>query len=268
MAEEQTPQGVQDPVQSQGEQVAPPTPPEPVQQAAPVGQAPWSQSLQQAFTPEQAAAVDAWARANVQPYVTRLEQQYAETEAARQLLGAFETDADAANVAVQRQLYGDAYGDQFAAAIGRTDLVVNQAPAQPQYQPQQAAQPQQPAVDPKYDEMYQEWNAQRQEQQYEEAKATFLQDPQYRDINPELFDGFVAGAETWEDAVNAYRAFAAQFAQSAEPAAQPETAPPVMGSGTVGGNGSTPTYPRETLSEAIDGIFSENKPLAPPVIGS
>ena len=268
MAEEQTPQGVQDPVQQQAEPAAatapvPQAPPAPPQQ---VGQAPWSQSLQQAFTPEQAAAVDAWARANVQPYVTRLEQQYAETEAARQLLGAFEADADAANVAVQRQLYGDEYGDQFAAAIGRQDLVVN-APPQVQ-QPQQVQQPAQPAPDPRYEEMYKAWSDQQAEQQYEDAKSSFLSDPQYADIKPELFDGFVAGAETWEDAVNNYRAFAAQFAQANAPEQVPEQAPPVMGSGATGGAGSTPTYPKETLSEAIDGIFAENKPLAPPVIGS
>lgn len=261
MAEEQTSQGVQDPVQ-------PAAPAAPAAPAVP-GPAPWSQDLQTRFDPQTAAQVDAYLREAWQPRMTQIEQeraaaeaQFQETEGARQMLEAFQTDPHAANIAVQRQLYGDEYANQVAMSLGRNDLVVSTTP-----NPQQPAQPvQQEVQEPVHDENWEYWDNKRQQEQYDEAKATFLRDPQYADINADLFDPFVQGAESWEEAVNAYRAYAAQFAATA-PDPVPTPAPPTIGSETGGTPGNTPSYPHETLNEAIDAIFSENQPIAPPVMG-
>ena len=272
------PQG-QDPAQQQSASAPAPTPaaapPAPSAPAGP-GPGPWQQDLQQSFDPETAAQVDAFLRSHIQPRITQLEQTNAE---ARQMYDAFQADPYAADIAINRQLYGDEYANGLAEQIGRPDLMTQQPapqPTAPQYtQPYEqgyrgdpgSPTGQAPQGDPRYEEMYAEWSEQRQQAAYDQAKAEFLTDPQYADINPQLFDPFVSGAETWEDAVNAYRAYAAQFAQNtAPPAEQPTPPPPAMGSEQQGGVGSMPAQPRETLSEAIDGIFSENKP-APPVFG-
>ena len=247
----------------------PAAPVAPAAPAAQVGPGPWQAQLQQSFDPQTAAQVDAFLRSHVQPYVTtqeqrarELQEQYESTAPAREMLEAFQRDPVAANVAVNRELYGNEYGDQLAASLGRTDLLV----AQPQTQP--AVQQQSAAADPKYEEMYNDWAERRAQEQYTAAKADFLTDPQYADIDSELFDPFVASAETWEDAVNSYRAWAAHYAERNAPESPaPALAPPVIGSETGGAPGSTPALPRETLDQAIDAIFSENKPIAPPVIG-
>lgn len=248
----------------------PVTPAPPAAPAAYQSTGPWAQDLQQTFTdPQIAADVDAFLRGHVQPHMTKLEQQYAETEAARQLYQAYETDAEAANVAVNRQLYGDNYADQMAASLGRTDLLSQQAAQAAQPAPTQVTAPQQAALPPEYQEMYTEWSAAKQQAAYDDAKSAFLTDPQYADIKPDLFDPFVAGATTWEEAVGAYRAYAANFSQNGNTNAPPPQPPPTLGSTAVGAPGSTPSYPAgESLSDAIDGIFSENKPLPPPTLGS
>lgn len=263
---------------AQPDPAAPPAPP-----AAPAppqyqSAGPWAQDIQQRFQdPAVQAQVDAYMREVVQPRQTQLEQQYAETEAARQLYTAYETDAEAANVAVNRQLYGDDYANQMAASLGRTDLLTQQAAAvtQPASAPAAPTQQQAAPVPPEYQEMYQEWSEAKQQRAYDDAKSTFLAatDPQgnkvYADIKPELFDPFVAGASTWEEAVGAYRAYAANFAQNGNSNEPPPQPPPALGSTAVGAPGSTPSYPAgESLSDAIDGIFSENKPLPPPTLGT
>ena len=276
MAEEQGTPVSQDPVQPAAPAAAPV---QQVPQAPPVGPSPWAQSLQQAFAPEVAAQVDAWARSNVQPYVTRLEQQYAETEGAREMLGAFQTDADAANIAVNRQLYGDVYADQLAASLGRPELMVGQAaPVQQQQyaQPQYAQPAAQAQMDPRLERMLTSWEEQEQNRQYNEAKASFLTDPQYGDIDSELFDVFVGDAETWDEAVQKYRAWAAHYQSRYGTAPvseqQQEGAPVTLGSQAGGAPGSTASQPdysqsRDPVGDAIDDMFAENKPFAPPVIG-
>lgn len=266
----------QDPVQPQAPAPAQAEPATPAPPQTYQSDAPWGQDLSQAFSdPQIAADVDAFLKRTVQPRVTQLEQQYAETEQARQLYQAYEADPEAANIAVNRTLYGDDYADQLAASLNRADLMAGPAAqaAQQQYQQQVRPQPQPaaaptPAVPPEYQEMYQEWSNNKQQTAYDEAKAAFLADPQYADVNPKLFDPFVAGAETWEQAVGSYRAYAANFAQNGNSNEQPPQPPPTLGSDAVGAPGSTPTYPDENLDEAIDGMFSENKPGAPPTLGA
>lgn len=267
MAEEQGTPVSQDPVQSQAapaapaEPVAPPAPP----QQTP-GPAPWTQELQTRFDPQTAAQVDNYLRTTWQPRMTQLEQQAAEAEQARQLVEALQRDPEAYNVDLNRQMYGDQYADQLAASIGRTDLMVGQ-PYQQQVAPQQQAAQQQAQMDPRLERMLSSWEEEQQQRQYTEAKADFLSDPQYADINSELFDVFVGSAETWEEAVNTYRAWAAHYAQQNAPEQQQQLAPPTLNSEAGGTPGSTPSLPRETLDEAIDSIFNENKPIAPPVMG-
>jgi hypothetical protein len=205
--------------------------------------------------------------------MTQYEQQIAESQDARQMYEAFQADPDAANIAVNRQLYGDDYADQIAAGLGRYDQMVNQPqPAQPTQNQQvqqpvqpQAAQPQAAPGDPVYDY----WANKYQEETYDEAVDEFLKDPQYADIQKDLFHTHLKGAETWEDAVASYRNYAAFWAQQngADPNAQPPQPPPTIGSQTVGTVGATPATPVETLNEAIDNMFNENKPLAPPMLG-
>lgn len=270
MAEEQPgAQSGQDPVQAGA-----PASTEPVQFSS---DAPWAGDLAQFG--DQAGAVDQYLRSRWQPRVTQLEQQYAESAGAREFLGAFEQDAEAANVAVNRQLYGDEYGDALAASLGRVDLMMNPQGQQTQ-QPVQQAVPQQAApqqsMDPRLERMLSSWEEDQQQRQYDDAKAQFLSDPQYADIDSELFDPFIHASDTWDEAVNMYRSWAAHYASrngSTETGQQEvQTAPPTIGSNAGGAPGSTPSVPdysqmRDPVGAAIDDIFSEAKPVAPPVMG-
>ncbi len=266
----------QEPSTTQSPPSAPPSPPElqppPQQPAPPPGPAPWQADLEQTFQdPAVRGQVDAYLRSNWQPRMTQYEQQIAQAREAQQLFDAYQQDPDAANIAVNRQLYGDEYADQLASSLGRFDQVVNppqqQEPVQQQQAWQQPQQQQAPQPSLEGDPVYDYWKDKYENDQYDAAVDEFLKDPQYADINKELFHTHLKGAETWDEAVASYRNYAAHWAQTRGENVQPPPPPPTIGSQAVGAPGSTPAQPNESLNDAIDGIFSENRPLAPTVLG-
>lgn len=255
MAEEAAPQtgapvGGQDPAQPTQQEAAPAAP------APQIGAGPWADDLRQAFTdPVQAAQVDQFLRGKVQPRMTQLEQQLAEQQQARQLLEAFDTDPNRAYIDLSRQLYGDEYANALTAQLYQSEQ-------EQQYQPVQQ-QPQDPyaALPPEVRQIVEERQLAQQQAEYDRAKAEFLSSsPQYADIDSNLFDPFVGAADTWEQAVDMYRAWAAKYAEAhgatqQQQTEEQQTPPPTLGSqgGQVAAVPAVKQY--GSLDEAIEDAF-------------
>lgn len=261
MPEEQTPGAPASAVQDPGQQAAP------AAVAAPaVGAGPWEQDIRQAFTdPQEAARVDAFLRAKVQPRMTQIEQQAAVAENAKRLYEAFENDPAEAYAAVSRELYGD-YADAALTALQTAIQAENQ---QVQQQVQQAEQ-QQAQLDPRVERMVLSWEQQENQRLYDIEMARIANDPANADINPNLMHTFVAAADpeqgnVFDQAVDLYRQDAALRAQAGAPPlgeapAVGQAPPPVMGTGAGGATSATPTQKvyrgREGLDEAMDDFMA------------
>lgn len=266
MAEEPAPTQGQDPAQQIQQtpvaQAPPPAAPAPVQPAA--GAGPWDQDLRQSFTdPAIQAQVDNFLRSRVQPRMTQLEQQVAQASEAQALYTALNEDPQNTYIEISRAVYGDEYANALQAQVAAEQ----QAPQQ-QYEQVQTQQAQ--GLDPRVEAMVNDYETQQQQAAYDAAKAEFLTNPAYADIKSDLFDPFVGAAETWEQAADMYRSWAANAAQAVAPTppATQETAPPVMGN-QGGGTSEQPVQQKQSLHEAIDDWASTRgqNDTAPPVLG-
>jgi uncharacterized protein (DUF924 family) len=264
MPEEQTPQTVQDPVAQDPTPAAQPKD-APAAPAPAPSSGPWAQDLARTFEdPAIRSQVDQFLRSTVQPYTTKLEQQTQQAEQAMTLWQALEQNPMETYVQMTRELYGEEAAN--AAIQG-----INQALQQQPQQTQQQAPNQQVPFDPRIQEAVNYYEQQRNAELYTQAKSeTLAANP---DIDPDLFDMYVAGAEgDFQEAVNLYRTHAAQWMQKVGTQQQtPETpqAPPVMGSDTgAAPTGDIPTQPKnQTLDEAINDFMAEQRANrdAPPV---
>jgi hypothetical protein len=253
--EEQTPEPVvQDPT---------PTPP-----AEPEITGPWANDLAKHFEdPAQRAAVDAFLRETVQPYSTKLEQQLAGLKPAQQLYEDFVANPNETFIAIAEELYQEdgakAIQDQLTALFGeQEDTVVTDTPETP------------PALDPE-DKAAVEWAKQQAIQQQYNAEFERVKGlDEYKDIPAEdweLFHPFVASAEGDFDAAaagfNQWRAQVESRYKPADPDPEPDPEAPVTLDST------TPPAPPvakdyKNIDDAIEDWFAEERPQAPPVVGS
>ncbi|MGZ6570464.1 MAG: hypothetical protein ACXVHB_05955 [Solirubrobacteraceae bacterium] len=233
---------------------------EPVVQTPPapaIQPGPWEQDIRQAFTdPQTAAQVDQFLRARVQPRVTQLEQQYAQTEDARNLWDSFHNDPVATYNSVAQQLREAGYLEGEAQAGAQA--AYEQAMAQPA-PPAQVASSQ--TEDPRVAEMYAAWKQQQELEAYDAEIARIVNDPANKDLNPNRLHTYVSAANgDFTQAVAMYRADTAQVLadygidpatatpQQQEAAAavaeqQAGGAPAVMGQGAGGAGAPVPTQP-------------------------
>jgi hypothetical protein len=258
--------------------VTPPAPPA-------IQAGPWEQDIRAAFTdPQEAARVDAFLRSRVQPRVTQLEQQVAETREAQNLWDAFHQDPESTFRAIQAQLVDAGYSVGEANAAAGEALAAAQGPA-----PAAVAAAQ--TEDPRLAEMYADWTQQRELAAYDAQMAEIANDPANRDVDPNRLHLYVSAADgDFDRAIELYRADTAQVLtrygidpatatqqqQEAAAAVASEAAangaPPVMGAGAGGAGAPLPTQPdyrgKDGLHKAIEDAAAESfrTSQAPPAV--
>lgn len=220
---------------------------------------PWQADILATFNDEATQdAVDNFLRSRVQPRVTQLEQeraaaeqQYAETQDARQLMESFQRDPVKTFNDVKQQLIDLGYTieEAQAATVAAATEAANAA----------AAQPAAPVADPRLDEMYNAFQQERELQAYDAMVAQIVNDPRNGDINPNRLHLYVSAAEgNFDRALEMYRADVSQILgdygidpntasvaqqhEAAEIAAGQVPAPAVMGQ-AAGGVPPVPTTP-------------------------
>lgn len=246
-----------------------------------VSDAPWSKDLNSVFSDEGTRGqVDQFMREHVQPHVTKLEQDAARDEHARNLWNKLSDDPFATYVEITSQLFGDDASEQVFATL-QSALSGEQGPEaqaaaeaavgqQPAPATQQAPEP---TADPRIQRMLETFEADQNEKLYNvemeravSANADLDGDKMRNNLHP-----FVVTANgDFDTAVGMYRSFLTQFG---EPASGQEvadhtrqTAPP------VGDGSGAPLAPEtqqkgKTLDEAADNLramLRANR-TAPPV---
>ena len=240
---------------------------DPAAPAAPqIPASPWQQDLQSRFTdPAVAAQVDAYLRERWQPRVTQLEQQYAETQPARDLLTSFQQDPVGTFNGVRQELINAGYTIEQATAAAQQqyDAAQTAPPAPPT--PTQVAAAQ--TEDPRVAEMYAHWQQEQELRAYDAQIEAIVNDPANADINPNRLHTFVAATDgDFQKALDMYRADVAavlttygvdpstatpqqQDAAAAQAqAAQQQSAPPVVAAGAGSPVPTTPNYAAEGLT--------------------
>lgn len=251
---------------------------------------PWQQDLTSRFDAQTAAQVDTYLRERWQPRVTQLEQQYAETQSARELLASFQSDPVGTFNGVKQELINAGYTvEQATAAAQQQHDAAVAAPPAPAPAQTAAAQ----TEDPRLAEMYADWTRQRELQAYDAEIARIVNDPTNADINPNRLHTFVAAADgDFTKALDMYRADVAdvltaygidpstatpqqQEAAAAEAQAAANGAPPVMSAGAGGApvptqadyaaQGLTPTQALHKSIEDAAANMVRSGQSAPPI---
>lgn len=250
---------------------------------------PWENDIRQSFTdPQVAAQVDNFLRARVQPRVTQLEQQVAQTKDATELWDAFHSNPEGTFNAIRAQLVEAGYDVAEANAIAG-NAQAEAAAAPPPAAQTAAAQ----AEDPRVAEMYADWTRTRELSAYDAEIERITADPANADIDPNLYHTYVSAADgDFEQAINMYRHHVTniltrygidpaeatlQQAQAAAQVAEGEQrqesgAPPVMGQGAGGAGAPVPTQPeyqgRDGLHKAIEDATAQMmRKAAPSTLG-
>lgn len=244
----------------------------------PIG-GPWQADIEANFEdPAVRATVDAFLRSKIQPRMTQLEQQIANTANARQLWEAFQQDPNAAYASITRELWGDELAEEAFRAMEAKQNAANQPPAAPPAAaPAEPAAPQQPVMDPRYEQMFEEWQRQQELAAYDAEIERITSDPANADIDANLIHTFVAAAEgDFDEAILRYREFATNFMlrygmTPGEVAEQQAAAPAVLGQDAGGAGAAPPTQVeyrgQEGLHQAIDDAVAQmtRNRQAPPV---
>lgn len=239
--------------------VEPPAPPAPA--APPAGDAPWAKDLATLFPDETVRTqVDTYLRANVQPHVTKLEQEYAP---AKQLWQDLQGD-DSVDVYVNaaRQLYGD-----DVAELIETQLANHFAePAPPVADPAAPAS----ALTPEQQDAVNWAHEQKVEALYaSELERISAVDPTI--VGREaLFANLVVGTEG--DFDEAQRRWQQQGLANLQPVPAPPAEPAVPAPPTLDGGGAPvlPTQKRYTsFDDATDDMLADVRAAAqaPPAVG-
>lgn len=240
---------------------------------------PWKADLETRFPdPAQRVAVDEFLRGTVQPRITKLEQDYAQTGSARELWDAFNDDPAATYIALGEQLEQAGY---FATAEGAAEAAADLV-AEPSTAPA--------AEDPRLAELL-AWKAEQdaktaeaeQDAAYQADLAQALADPANADIDPVQIHKFVYLADgDIQGGIDRFRQDVAErdaatyerlgvTAEEFEQLVQERRgqAPATMGS-SAGGAADVSTVPQlkgsEGLNSAIDRAVAASNAKAPPTI--
>lgn len=268
----------------------------------PIQDSPWANDIRSRFSDEATQeAVDALWRERVQPRVTQLEQakaaaeqQYAQTEDARNLLASFQSDPVGTFNGVRQELVNAGYTLEQATAEATAQYNAAQAaPAPAQYAPAPAQVAAAQTEDPRLAEMYAEWTQQKELAAYDAQIEAIVSDPANADINPNRLHTFVAAADgDFTKALDMYRADVANVLttygidpanatpQQQDQAAsiaqgQQQQAPPTLSAGGTGAPVPTqPNYaaegltPQQALHKSIEDAAANmlrNGQSAPPI---
>lgn len=243
-----------------------PTPtPEPAAAAPPAAppappSGPWADKLS-VFDESTRAQVDAFLRTEVQPYVTRLEQQTSELEAAGQLYNDLQSDPLQTYVDLTHEMLGDEIAEAVIATIRET-AASNDAPDADTS----------PNTDPVVEQMKRDYIATQEQKEYADALAKAKS--KHPDIVEDLFHPFAAATDgDMEAAYQGYKVWLEQakqtFGTPEAPPPAPTPAPPTLGSDTANPPAPPTQKQYRNIGEALDDMFDEIKvKTAPPTVGS
>lgn len=238
---------------------APPAPqptPEPVTPPS----SPWASDLESKFEDEGVRAnVDQFLRENVQPYVTKIEQDSVQHRDANKLWQDFTEDPVNTYVAITNELFGDELTQKVTGLIGGEDddddldFDFDDTPQR----------------DPATQEAVEYFQQQKREQAYQEELDRVKQANDGLEIEEEMFHPFVVAADgDFDVAVAGYKRFVEQAQERfgvQVPNPEQVPAPPVIGSA----DRSPSTPPTEehydSLDDAMDAFLNETKSPPPPV---
>jgi hypothetical protein len=242
--------------------VEPPAAPAPTPPAA--GDAPWAKDLATLFPDETVRTqVDTYLRANVQPHVTKLEQEYAP---ARKLWEDLQGDGDVDTfLSIAEQRFGTEYADRVSKVFEELALAEEAA---------SVADPPPAAVLTPEQQANHEWiQAQRVESEYNSELArvkeagVVLTSPQ----KEAWFANFVVGAEGNFD--EAARRWEASGLANVPDAGPPPVVPPADPAPPTLGDGGGPVLPTEkkyaSISDAVDDAMDDLRAAreAPAAVG-
>lgn len=250
---------------------------------------PWDDKVAEAFEdPEVAAKVSAFLGESVQPYVTKIEQEARPSRDATRLWEALESAPVDTSIQIVKEMFGDDLGDQFAA------LLQGGEPSQvevPTPEAEETEDDKRVAFDDLPPEVQ---NAVAAQQQEEQRKAYYSEIDRVKDANADKlptvgegdeaevqldvdlfhpfvvaaggdFDAAMEGYLGWQD--KAKESFGINVPETAavEEAQEP---PPVIDSSTRESGTKPPTEEKyETLDDAIDSFFEDQK-NPPPTVGT
>lgn len=238
--------------------------------AAPSSDAPWAQELASQFADDTIRSqVDEFLRGNIQPYVTRLEQESVGNRDANRLWQDFAENPYETYVGVTKELFGDDLALRIASALESDDdpTTDHEEHEVPDYDlaidEDELPESVREAVD-----FYQQ---QQQASAWEQEMNRVIEDYPDVEIDADLLNPFVIAAEgDFDVAVASY----AQFVNNAREKfglsvgdLSDVNVPPVIDSDATGT--STPPQQKqyESLDDAMDDFFAEQN-APPPVVGS
>lgn len=244
---------------------------------------PWSKDLAETFEDEGVRAqVDEFLRGKVQPHVTQLETKAANSgnEEAERLYNDFQEDPEGTYLALTTELFGKEFAEELVNSLqGEAQEGDEEEPPEPEAEGDEDDDLEK--LPPQVREMIEEREEQQAREQYDAELARLKeQDPQ---LNEKWFAPFVVTAEGDMDlAYEGYKAWiddaqpqagkegdvdaaAAEAAENVDPNAE---APPTIGSDSQGT--STPPTEKnyETLDDAMDDFFAENRGGPAPPVGA
>lgn len=234
-------------------------------EAPEAGSGPWAASLASRFADEEIRKqVDAYLREEVQPHVTKLEQEYAP---ARELWQDLQSEDSAATyLAVAEQLWGEEAADRIAQAmVAGEEIPVLPAPEAAGEAP---APPQPPARDPEVQAMLEDHQARQMAEHYESELAR-IKALDSR-VSEDIFAPFVIGAEgDFDAALASYQQWHAA-AYPAAPPEQQEVPPPGLPSEGAPA-AAPPIQPKfDSFDAALDSAMEDMRAArqAPATVGS
>lgn len=234
---------------------------------APAVSGPWANAVTQTFAdPAVQAQVDQFMRTHYQPYVTRLENERAAAQQAQQFYDAFQEDAGAAFLSLAEEMFGEEAVDGIVAALGDGESTeLNEALETAQETPVAQLSPeQQQLLDWAAQQKVAQENAERQAQYEADKKAWLAGDEARKEIDPALFDPFLAAHDgDFEKAAAHYEQFQGRF-KPADP--NPDPAP-----ATLPGSAPTPATTEDfggSFDAAWESFAAEQRALkpAPPTV--
>lgn len=226
---------------------------------------PWADQLKASFDdPAEQAKVDAFLRATVQPYVTKLEQSTADLQDAQRLYDDLNNSPGETFLAITEELFGDEAAARVTEAL-RT--------GEAQVAPDGNVEATTTKLDPETQALLDHVKEKKENEEYHALVDAFIAND-HADIKKELFHPFVHAAEgDFDVAYAGYSEFLTKWKAengvvADDPAeAEVETAPPALGSDTGGATAPPLTKPGQSLDEALDDFMNEQR-AAPPVVGS
>lgn len=249
------------------------------------GGAPWDSALSSRFEDEGVRqAVSEFLREDVQPYVTRLEQN--RNEEAERLYAELNDRPGDTYLAITEELFGgdaaQAVQDALLGSFGVDDTQVFDGDDTDDDEPGDGDDEtkQTPSLDPRLERMVQAFEQTEQQKAYasELARVKAVAEKDGVKVVDELISPFVVAADgDLATAYQGYKKFVGEWKQAfgeapsaadVEAAAPPPEAPPALGSDATGTTTPPVTQKYQNLDDALDAFFDETKNMPPAPVGS